>query len=960
MGNLCSKNSTDSVEMRYRESVKDTVTNPVLHSKEPAAAPPASPKTTRPQVKTEVSTPPAASPVARPKSAEALSPVPSVRDSKSPTSPNKKKLSDLLNKEKAKTGARQVGSVPGLEGWLYRESETGGESMKVWATLYENRLDYYKEKPTKGNDTALGFLTVKAESDCEPFEKEASGFFATSGVYCFKLSDGTVEVPFSAPSEDDRVNWVNNILDAIGGARHTRPEGAATPDSDAGRFVSKRISAAREGMQAIMELPRKMGELSKKPIVGRFGLKTPKTRWFKLEGGELRYYGESSMRPSSLKQTLSLTGCSMNDAETKIRTIVINLSDGNQLCMEAASKEIATEWVKVLRETIDILNSKSAAGKTRRINVANEHSDGADAVIKSIAPKSPSTISVIEDALSQHFLMGSLGDRTPVLDALQPLEALPGDVIIWQGTPGVLFYILESGLVEVIKDHKQVGQISEGRAFGELALLNSTNRAATIRALSPCKLWTLDRKTFRNVLANEELQKKSRVVGLLRQVKLFEKLSDVTLSTVADVVQRIAYAPGERIIKQGEAGDAFYVIESGTVSVTQSSLTSSAVELVRLSTGSGFGELALISNEPRKASVGAVDNVVCLRLDVATFNSLLGNIEQIRREDAAMDILKKVDILSSLTDKQLSVIARSTQKQVYSASEIIFSQGDIGENFYMIASGEVAIQVNHVEVAKLQPGSYFGETSLINSEKRNATAISLGGGSSDTFASGSDSADETVCLTISRADFDRLLGPLEAILKEASDKRAEEASSKGLAGLAKSFSKSMKRLSGDVEAIAKANAENPILMSDLIRIRTLGTGTFGVVKLVFHPPTDRGYALKVMEKQTVVELHQEKGVYFERDLMKELDYPLLPKLFATFNDTHNLYMLLELLPGGEFWGILHEDPDVLGYTRLGGIDDNKAPFYAACVIAGLGHMHSMDITYRDMKPENMCVSIMSC
>lgn len=306
--------------------------------------------------------------------------------------------------------------------------------------------------------------------------------------------------------------------------------------------------------------------------------------------------------------------------------------------------------------------------------------------------------------------------------------------------------------MEVVKDQAQVGQIPEGRAFGELALLNSTNRAATIRALSVCQLWTLDRKTFRNVLANEEVQKKSRIVGLLRQVKLFEKLSDVTLSTVADVIQRVEYAAGDRIIKQGEAGDAFYVIESGTVSVTQSSLTSSAVELVRLSTGAGFGELALISNEPRKASVGAVDNVVCFKLDVANFNSLLGNIEQIRQEDAGMEMLKKVEILQSLTEKQMQVIARSLTKRVYSSGTTLFSQGDVGEDFYMIASGEVAIHVNHVEVAKLSPGNYFGETSLLSSEKRNATAVAAGGGSADLLGGNNEEANQTVCLQLSRDD----------------------------------------------------------------------------------------------------------------------------------------------------------------------------------------------------------------
>lgn len=125
----------------------------------------------------------------------------------------------------------------------------------------------------------MGYLTVKSAAECEAYEKETTGFFST-GNHCFKLNDGTVEVSFSAPSEDDRAVWVNSIIDAIDGVRHTRPDGAAALDpSECRQTISKRISAAREGMQAIIELPRKVGELSKKPIVGRFGLKSPKTRY---------------------------------------------------------------------------------------------------------------------------------------------------------------------------------------------------------------------------------------------------------------------------------------------------------------------------------------------------------------------------------------------------------------------------------------------------------------------------------------------------------------------------------------------------------------------------------------------------------------------------------------------------------------------------------------------------------
>ena len=84
------------------------------------------------------------------------------------------------------------------------------------------------------------------------------------------------------------------------------------------------------------------------------------------------------MRPSSLKQTIALGGCTINDSESKGKSIVLNLPEEKTLFMEAATKEDAADWKKVLQESIDALNAKSTSGKTRRANVANEASDSTD------------------------------------------------------------------------------------------------------------------------------------------------------------------------------------------------------------------------------------------------------------------------------------------------------------------------------------------------------------------------------------------------------------------------------------------------------------------------------------------------------------------------------------------------------------------------------------------------------
>jgi CRP-like cAMP-binding protein len=280
---------------------------------------------------------------------------------------------------------------------------------------------------------------------------------------------------------------------------------------------------------------------------------------------------------------------------------------------------------------------------------------------------------------------------------------------------------LESGFVDIIKDGSKVAKLGAGKAFGELALINDINRTATVKAVTLCSAWTLDRQTMRNVLANQETTSRSHKIAFLKSVQLFVKLDDSTLGQIADVMKLVDYEPNERIIKQGEVGDHFYLIQSGTVVVTQGSK-----ELTRLSTGSYFGELALISNEPRKATVTSVTALQCYTIDKLTFTSVLGSLQEAETQSTGISILRKVKLLETLPEKHLITMSKYLQSIEYNDGDNIVQQGDEGDQFYMIASGAVSVFVNHAEVARLNTGSYFGEMSLMNDERRNATVTALG------------------------------------------------------------------------------------------------------------------------------------------------------------------------------------------------------------------------------------------
>lgn len=125
---------------------------------------------------------------------------------------------------------------------------------------------------------------------------------------------------------------------------------------------------------------------------------------------------------------------------------------------------------------------------------------------------------------------------------------------------------------------------------------------------------------------------------------------------------------------------------------------------------------------------------------------------------------------------------------------------------------------------------------------------------------------------------------------------------------------------------------------------TLGTGTFGRVKLVQHKKGGNYYALKVLKKHEVVRLKQVEHVLSEKAILDQIQHPFLVRMGASFQDTPSLYMCLEFVIGGELFSHLR---------KAGRFSNDTTRFFTAQIILALEHLHSMDIVYRDLKPENL-------
>ncbi|TDL23111.1 kinase-like protein [Rickenella mellea] len=133
-------------------------------------------------------------------------------------------------------------------------------------------------------------------------------------------------------------------------------------------------------------------------------------------------------------------------------------------------------------------------------------------------------------------------------------------------------------------------------------------------------------------------------------------------------------------------------------------------------------------------------------------------------------------------------------------------------------------------------------------------------------------------------------------------------------------------------------------LSDFIIHRTLGTGSFGRVHLVRSKHNLRFYAIKVLSKEKVVKTKQVQHTNNEREMLEAVQHPFIVNLWGTFQDTQNLYMVMDFVAGGELFTLLRRS------TRF---PDPVAKFYAAEVALALNHLHSLNIIYRDLKPENV-------
>jgi len=260
-----------------------------------------------------------------------------------------------------------------------------------------------------------------------------------------------------------------------------------------------------------------------------------------------------------------------------------------------------------------------------------------------VHPKSEEQKGRILAVLQDSFMFASLApkEKEVVADAMQEKIFEAGDQIIEQGDDGEAMFVVEEGQVNCYKrqsegEDKLVKQCCAGDAFGELALLYNCPRAASVKSHERSVLWQLDRETFSHIVRGSASKRRERYEDFLKKVPVLKTMEGYELSLLCDALQTMDVTKGSTIVSQGETGDTFFILEEGECNALKVYAPGTpAQEVMQYRSGDYFGELSLLSNEPRAATVVASTDCRLLALSRKTFKSLLGPLEDILKRHAS-------------------------------------------------------------------------------------------------------------------------------------------------------------------------------------------------------------------------------------------------------------------------------------------------------------------------------------
>ena len=640
-------------------------------------------------------------------------------------------------------------------------------------------------------------------------------------------------------------------------------------------------------------------------------------------------------------------------------------------------------------------------------------------VLELIHDKNPAKedYDMMYDIISKHFFLQALTHQAKeeIIISMSLYKVSKGVTLYTQGLPGNYWYIVQSGELSVFMNDKQVAKLKSGQSFGERALMDGTLRSNTIIADTDCNLWALKRQVFRKIIEFIFTSNYEENMKFLGQVDL---PIDSTLKSIManNLIQEI-YLKGQYICREGEFGNSLYIIKDGEVEClkgetvirilkkgdnfgqkallegdvrsldvkakTDCKIYSISSEFFKNQYGDNFKTVlyfnfitisfnnskifkkinskiiaksfqyfkfrSLKNNEIVYQKGQKISEKLCVVLEGNIVDKKINRVEAKRYEilfekklsEGAEDVLKNnlvaepdcilaeidfdkfketvggdlneaqtksnqlasfehVPMFRILSDDKIEFLQNNLKVEKFANGKKIITQGEIGDKLFIIKKGRVDFFVNSRYIRSLNDGEEFGARSLIlSTEKRSATAIANG---------------EVSCYTLTADIFKSILEP--NLYEYFTNKIFLE--------------------------------DNTIELKDLDNVKELGSGNFGSVNLVRNKKNKFMYAIKALNLEQIKLENLEECVEVERDVLLKIDHPFIMKMVKYLKNESYIFFINEYIKGKELWEVIRD---------IGLLNKEQTQYYGGSILLAIDYLHKQKIIYRDIKPENVMVSI---
>jgi cGMP-dependent protein kinase len=623
---------------------------------------------------------------------------------------------------------------------------------------------------------------------------------------------------------------------------------------------------------------------------------------------------------------------------------------------------------------------------------------------------------IIYDIISKHFFLQTLTHQAKeeIIVSMSLYKIAKGVTLYTQGLPGNYWYIIQSGELSVYMNDKNVGKLKKGESFGERALMDGTLRSNTVIADTECKLWALKRQVFRKIIEFIFTSNYEENMKFLDQVNL--PIESTLKSIMANNLIQEIYLKDQYICREGEFGNSLYIIKDGEVECIKGDTV-----IRTLKKGDNFGQKALLEGDVRSLDVKAKTDCkiysisseffknqygenykqvlyfnfitisfndskifnkinskiiaktfqyftfrslknqelvypkgqkICEKLcvvlegnivdkkinkveakryeilfekklsensDEALKNNLVaepdciiaeidfqkfkenvgGGLDEAQIKSNQLASFEHVPMFRILSDDKIEFLQKNLKVEKFANGKKIITQGEIGDKLFIIKKGRVDFFVNSRYIRSLNDGEEFGARALISTEKRSATAIANG---------------EVSCYTLTAEIFKSILEP----------------------NLNDYFTNKI------------FLEDNTIELKDLDNVKELGSGNFGCVNLVRNRKNKYLYAIKALNLEQIKLENLEDCVEVERDVLLKIDHPFIMKMVKYLKNENYIFFINEYIKGKELWEVIRD---------IGLLNKEQTQYYGASILLAMDYLHKQKIIYRDIKPENVMVSV---